>query len=963
MLKSSEFNSAVPKFTNGNYANNPIDPTNIEEPTMQDYVRGVEPLETLPAQWWNWLCNQFTSRFNKLNTYVKNIFDELTQLLSLVNVTPDGTESTITTGQLKNAFKELYPTYVSNKLELGTTYVKQTTTVNGHALSGNVTVSKSDVGLGNVPNVTTNNQTPTYTVASSLTNLTSGEVLSTAFGKIAKAISSLISHIANTSNPHSVTKAQVGLGSVVNTGDSATPVENGTTKFTTGGAYTSLGKKISGKSIIYYSGLSTIPENKYILIFERLGAQAQYMSPIHLTGIFANIGNTFKQMIEVEIDFRNAPTVTLYATANLPFDLFDIIPTWDSNTNTARVYLEVKTIYAFASLNQTDYYTEAQFIKSELIGYSSMQGTPSNYKFSSERTIIQSNVKSSVSSDFNTDISYSVGDYVLHNSLLYKCTTAHLAGAWNSSHFTAVTVGNELEALDNKIDESIDVESNLPTDAVLHYSFDELPNVPNGVANYRPDFFTSDGGWSSDIYCNISHSNGMLKMKSAGNSTEWRTLQNFPNIAKKIITLKIRSNFDNARFILQSYNGSSYTFVFDKTVSANEWVTLIGVIPESHTSYIKLQSTATTDISRAFDIKDFYIGDGSYSTPVINNFNGWWNSANQSGVTVDGVSGNGLKCLKGNSVVIDGSFSLNKNFSISFWVNPDNDTTGLIGSLFTKSQQFIVRNGMDYSNNLTVSLYGANSTLLSGSDIGSLLTPNKWTNLIFVRDGTVLKVFKDGVKTHNLTLADNTISVNNNEIYINHPACTRTQSYDDLLIFDRALTETEAMALYLNKANTPKYYGEVPVTRKVNGHTLEEDITLTKADVGLDNVANKDLSNVVNTGDSDTPISGGTTKFTTGGAYTELANKVDKTTTVNGHALSGNVTVTKGDVGLDNVANKDLSNVVNTGDSATPIENGTTKFTTGGAYTELNKKFDKTSAGDQVTYSLSGNTLTITSLS
>lgn len=40
------------------------------------------------------------------------------------------------------------------------------------------------------------------------------------------------------------------------------------------------------------------------------------------------------------------------------------------------------------------------------------------------------------------------------------------------------------------------------------------------------------------------------------------------------------------------------------------------------------------------------------------------------------------------------------------------------------------------------------------------------------------------------------------------------------------------------------------------------------------------LSNVVNTGDSDTPTQGGTTKFTTGGAYTELAKKADKSTAV-----------------------------------------------------------------------------------
>lgn len=53
------------------------------------------------------------------------------------------------------------------------------------------------VGLGNVPNVTTNNQTPTYTQASALTALTSGEKLTAAFGKIAKAVSDLISHLAN----------------------------------------------------------------------------------------------------------------------------------------------------------------------------------------------------------------------------------------------------------------------------------------------------------------------------------------------------------------------------------------------------------------------------------------------------------------------------------------------------------------------------------------------------------------------------------------------------------------------------------------------------------------------------------------------------------------------------------------------------------------------------------------------
>lgn len=89
-------------------------------------------------------------------------------------------------------------------------------------------VTKEQIGLGNVPNVATNNQTPTYTVSANLSNLASGEVLSTAFGKLSKAVSDLISHIGNKSNPHAVTKAQIGLDSVDNTSDASKPISTAT---------------------------------------------------------------------------------------------------------------------------------------------------------------------------------------------------------------------------------------------------------------------------------------------------------------------------------------------------------------------------------------------------------------------------------------------------------------------------------------------------------------------------------------------------------------------------------------------------------------------------------------------------------------------------------------------------------------------------------------------------------------
>ena len=42
--------------------------------------------------------------------------------------------------------------------------------------------------------------------------LSSGEKISIAFAKIKLAITTLINHLANKSNPHGVTKSQVGLG-------------------------------------------------------------------------------------------------------------------------------------------------------------------------------------------------------------------------------------------------------------------------------------------------------------------------------------------------------------------------------------------------------------------------------------------------------------------------------------------------------------------------------------------------------------------------------------------------------------------------------------------------------------------------------------------------------------------------------------------------------------------------------
>lgn len=71
--------------------------------------------------------------------------------------------------------------------------------------------TKYHVGLGDVPNVATNDQLPTFTEADTLTNLESGiDKLSALFGKIKKAISELIKHLKDENNPHKTTAKTIG---------------------------------------------------------------------------------------------------------------------------------------------------------------------------------------------------------------------------------------------------------------------------------------------------------------------------------------------------------------------------------------------------------------------------------------------------------------------------------------------------------------------------------------------------------------------------------------------------------------------------------------------------------------------------------------------------------------------------------------------------------------------------------
>lgn len=71
-------------------------------------------------------------------------------------------------------------------------------------------VTKDQLGLGNVKNLAIEDETPVYDESKTLITLRKGEKIKIAFGKIQKAITALIDHLADKKNPHGLTGDAIG---------------------------------------------------------------------------------------------------------------------------------------------------------------------------------------------------------------------------------------------------------------------------------------------------------------------------------------------------------------------------------------------------------------------------------------------------------------------------------------------------------------------------------------------------------------------------------------------------------------------------------------------------------------------------------------------------------------------------------------------------------------------------------
>jgi hypothetical protein len=329
--------------------------------------------------------------------------------------------------------------------------------------------------------------------------------------------------------------------------------------------------------------------------------------------------------------------------------------------------------------------------------------------------------------------------------------------------------------------------------------------------------FDNNGG------CVFSNNNGNLQMTVATGGSSYGAFMGNTYIKNKIIKMKL--NVTNCPQNVTVQNGLGNNVIVIRSVGTYE-ITFVGTSSTANFNNLYIMSAYAFELI----VEQIYIGDGNYSTPIIDNANGQFNATNNGGIAVQGVSGKGVVGFKSHSIGNINGFNLSNNFSLSVWINPANNTENLDGDIFFKANQFVLRNGFnDRTNRVVAVIYNPDtSSYVAKTLLNNLLPANKWQHLVVIRNGLSLLFYIDGVLKSTNTLTFNTTNKNDNIAVVHRgTAYARETSYDDLLIFDRALSEAEVLALYLNKANTPKYYtkADLQLPQKQDS-TLSSPITI-----------------------------------------------------------------------------------------------------------------------------------------
>jgi hypothetical protein len=670
-------------------------------------------------------------------------------------------------------------------------------------------------------------------------------------------------------------RTNLNINNVVNTGDSATPTENGTAKFTTGGAYTELNKKVDKSSVT-----SSVTKGNNNPVTSS-GVYNYRYSPKGYNGLdaegwykIAEFGKRNRGQ-SIVIDLCRGYSINPNESHHIIISYgWTDVNVFDFAKSTDRLFNEIKLCWNSNNNDKLAIYVHYNSSNNNSC-YFSISGmvVDSQYAYTTNLEIFNFSTDSLTWENSKTISLGENGFYINGENRTPEAPTTD-GNYFLKSAVSGGTPSYSWQGLSDTVEDSNmnPVTSNavskalaVPSDATLHYSFDDVPDYPDGtVVYYRNKNFASVEDWSVNTNEEtLSVEDSCLKIQSLGNRTAMlfinNTVLSASNINGKIIKINFTCN-DLSSVYLQD-NGGSYVSnnIFTvRNIGGNRYeaIGLCGTYTYNQTLNFR---ASTASANNYVVLEAIYIGDGSYSTPIIDNSGDNMNAVNNGGIAVQGVCGKGVYFPSSSQTIAIPTSKIpaptsNDDFTISCWLNvsagyqSDNQTSCYkpIISVGAYEGGFgLVRN---LNNIVAFARDSANARTVSvAMDKGK---PHLYT-AVYNGTAQTFTLYVDGVSvgTTSASVADykfgsgldhwniwsNTVMGGGGSTTTQQPAML-----DDVMFFNRALSEDEVTALYLNKANTPKFYN-------INNYLLDNR--------------------------SAVPAENGTDLFTTGGAYTELAKK------------------------------------------------------------------------------------------
>lgn len=341
----------------------------------------------------------------------------------------------------------------------------------------------------------------------------------------------------------------------------------------------------------------------------------------------------------------------------------------------------------------------------------------------------------------------------------------------------------------------------LPTDPVLHYSFDELPDIPDGTAiiHFKGNTYNL---WPQVVWGNnvqtVSNNNGNIRVVANGEYGGVCLDKNYIQGNSVVIVVKVIS-------------GKLFVDIRNKHGMYQELLQGTHIIKKYFSTSIEDVLILVTNQTDAieFEIEEVYIGDTSYTTPIIDNSGNNNNTITTRGIVTKGINNKGLFIQK---QVLGRSFKMSRDFTVSLWCKAENNTKGLLQNIISaNTDAFIVRNGASWGDYL---MYYVSTQKEDGSydkvgrsfiPNGGLLPANVWVNLAITKKDNIIKCYYNG-ELKKIDTRETGVLANHDYLTIGGGTNTRGQTLDDFQIFDRALSDQEVLGLYLARGNTPKQY-------------------------------------------------------------------------------------------------------------------------------------------------------------